>query len=302
MALTIKTKYIVYNHSGTGVRHHHYTEQNTVHSFPDNSAEPNEAGNRTASGPALYPFNGVELPFAFMSINGAKGGNKLYTSPGDYQYQVGTANVDILVVYAPQGGIGGPDGGPGIWVDAFNVNAGGLSDDLHFIQVLTPPSPGTVDSPKTTLANQEGAVSSATAELIKASNTIDAAVPFLVWKQIMPTQQEVNTQQFNLAKNQSGEIWIAFYQTPIGDPPPTYGRPHETELILPWVDKRDFIDGGPHPMYRDILEFGMGLALVGKSSQVSSKLRASLLELAAKQIEISAEAIQKNIVKSIKKG
>jgi hypothetical protein len=251
MTITIKTKYIVYNHAGTGVRHHHYTEQNTVHTFPDNLAEANEPGNRTASGPALYPFNGVELPFAFMSINGAKDGNKLFTTPGDYQYQVEGSDINILVVYAPQGGITGPGGGPGVWVDAFNVNQGGLSDDLNFIQVLTPPTPpDTLDVAKTFEANHEGDVSSSTAEHIRASATIDNGVPFVEWKQIIPLQQLVAARDSNIAVNESGEIWIAFYQT-IAHPPGGIKRPAEKDLIVKFVDKRDFIDGGPHPMFRD---------------------------------------------------
>ncbi|MCK9398150.1 MAG: hypothetical protein M0Q44_21500 [Methylobacter sp.] len=299
MSITIKTKYIVYNHAGTGVRHHHFTEQNTVHSFPDNTAEPNEPGNRTASGPSLYPFNGVELPFAFMSINGTKDGNKLYSSPGDYQYQVGNTDIDILVVYAPAGGIGGPNGEPGIWVDAFNVDTGGLSDDLHFIQILTPPTPpDTPDNPKTNEANLEGDVSSLNPEHIRASATIDNGVPFVQWKQIMPPQQIVNSRDFNLAKNETGEIWIAFYQTQTQTPIAL--RPDDYAFILPWVDKRDFIDGGPHPMFHEIMEFAMGLSLVGKSENVHSKLRGELLVLAAKQIKMASDAIQKKIIDSSK--
>ena len=252
MALTIRTKYIVYNHSGTGVRHHHFTEANTVHTFPDNAAEPNEAGNRTASGPALYPFNGTELPFAFMTINGAKGGNMLYTAPGDYQYQVEAANINILVVYAPQGGIGGPGGGPGVWVDAFNVDAGNWSDDLNFIQILTPPTPpDNLDVAKTTEANNEGDISSYTAEHIRASVSVDSGVPFLDWKQIMPLQQLVAARDSNIAINESGEIWIAFYQTPPVDPLHPIRKPDGKDLIVKFVDKQDFIDGGPHPMFRD---------------------------------------------------
>ena len=301
MSITITTKYIVYNHAGTGVRHHHYTDQNTVHNFPDQTASENEAGNRIASGPAQYPFpGGPDLNFAFMSINGAKDGNSLYTSPGDYSYNVGTSNINILVVYAPASGIGGPNGGPGIWVDAFNVDAGVLSDDLHFISVQTPPA-NTVDVAQTALANQEGAVSSEAAEHIKASATIDGGVPFLEWKQIMPAPSILNSPEFNLAKNETNEIWIAFYQTP---KKPTLHRIDDYYAIWQWVDYATMVDGhggpgdpGPN-LSGAVREFAVGVALAKTVGQVNGKLRSDLLSLASKQIQIATDAIQKKIAES----
>ena len=222
MSITINTKYVVYNHAGTGVRHHHFTEQNTVESFPLQTAEPNEVGNRIAYAPAVHKFNNntEDLSLAFMSVNGAKGGNKLYLDPGSYLYQVGTSNIEVLAVYAPAGGIGPPGGGPGIWVDAFNVDVGNFSDDLHFIQILTPPTPpDLLDGPKTDEANQDGDVSSENPEHIRASETIDSNVPFVKWKQIMPPQQIVDARDFELEQEQTGEIWFAFYQSQIVDVP-----------------------------------------------------------------------------------
>jgi len=57
MRITIFTKYIVYNHYGIGVRHHHFTNTNIVHQFPDQHAQENEIGNRLASASATYSFN-----------------------------------------------------------------------------------------------------------------------------------------------------------------------------------------------------------------------------------------------------
>ncbi|MFT3824386.1 MAG: hypothetical protein QM731_10720 [Chitinophagaceae bacterium] len=304
MSITIKTKYIVYNHNGTGVRHHHYTEQNTVHDFPDQTANPNEPGNRIASAPAQYAFgNGPDLQFAFMSVNGTKDGDMLYTSPGDYSYHVGTTNINILVVYAPASGIGGPNGGPGIWVDAFNVDTGALSDDLHFISILTPPANTVVDVAQTNEANQNGDVSSLAPEHIRASATIDGGVPFLEWKQIMPTQGIVTSKDFDLAKGDTGKIWIAFYQTP---PKPQIQRIDDYYAIWHWVDYATMVDGhggpgdpGPN-LSPEVRDFSVGVALAKTAGQLNKQLRSDLLAIASKQIQVATEALQRKIAENKK--
>lgn len=204
-------KYIVYTHNGGGVRHHHFGIQNNIIDEADGQASPGDTIN--ALGFATLPFNGANLPFAFMSVHGAADGNHLYTMPGNQAVSVGTNNIDILVVYAPVGGIGS-NGGPGIWVDAFNVDTGNFSDSLDFIKILTPPTPpDTVDAAKTTHSNQEGDISTVTAENVRANQTVDA-VPFLEWKKIVPTASIIGTTEIDLTQNETGEIWFAFYQTP----------------------------------------------------------------------------------------
>ncbi|MFI3196985.1 MAG: hypothetical protein QX196_01535 [Methylococcaceae bacterium] len=205
---TINTKYIVYNHAGTGVRHHHFSDQNTIKKFAPEPFTP--PGKRNADFPVLYNYNNEDLPFAFTSIHGAADGNHLYLSPDDNQYPVGESDIEVLVIYAPPPGVG-----EGIWVDAFNVDAGNFSDDLNFIQILTPPTPpDSLDSLKTGVANQEGSVFPDHPEHIRASEKIDGGVPFVSWKQIVPPQQIVKSRDFELKQDQSGEIWFAFYQSP----------------------------------------------------------------------------------------
>ncbi len=165
-----RIRYIVNNHNGGGVRHHHFGIQNNIVNEADGSAAPGDTLN--ALGFAVLPFNGANLPFAFMSVHGAADGNHLYTSPGNQLVPVGNADVDILVVYAPVGGIGSR-GGPGVWVDAFNVDTGDFSDS-NFIQVLTPPTPpDTLDSAKSTFANSDGEVSTVAAENLRAFPEVD---------------------------------------------------------------------------------------------------------------------------------
>lgn len=237
-----RIKYIVYNHSGGGVRHHHFGVQNNIVNEADGMAAPGDTLN--ALGFPSLPFNGANLPFAFMSVHGAADGNHLYTSPGNQTVPVGTSDVDILVVYAPVGGIGGVNGGPGVWVDAFNVDVGDFSDS-DFIQVLTPPTPpDTLDAAKSAFANSDGGVSTAAAENLRAFPEVDGA-PFLEWKKIVPVATLEGSREVDLAAMESGEIWFAFYQTV----PPGTGilRIHDLmeEALGTWVN--DDYCGTPYP-------------------------------------------------------
>jgi hypothetical protein len=211
----VKTKYIVYNHGGTGVRHHHFSSANTIiDTTTDNYPGSTDAnpGTHTCYGFAQSPDNN-HYPFLFMSVAGNKDNNHLLTTAGNYTIQVGASDVNVLVVYGPAGGtsVGGQNG---VWVDAFNLDAGNFSDDLHFISVLTPPEPGTLQQTVTDFANQEGGVVTANgAEIIRASDTIDSGVPFLEWKKLGTSDPAVMTKDVALAQNETNEIWFAFYQT-----------------------------------------------------------------------------------------
>ena len=220
--VNITTKYIVYSHDGAGRRHHHFTNQNNIIDQINEKGSPTDI--KQAVGFDKQSYNNVIVPFAFMSVRGAVDGNKLYTTSGIYPVNVGNTDIDILVVYGPTGGGGfGPDGGPGILVDAFNVDTGDFSDS-DFIKVLTPPTPPDVlDAAKTDTANNDGDVSTALAENIRAFKEIEYVlpnkmikkVPFLEWKKIVPTETILvkGKKDITIAQNESGEIWFAFYQT-----------------------------------------------------------------------------------------
>ncbi|MCX6286488.1 MAG: hypothetical protein NTY96_05185 [Bacteroidetes bacterium] len=212
----VRTNYIVYNHNGGGVRHHHFSSSNyiietTSEDFP--GATNGTLGSSIAYGWPRLQFEGNDVQFAFMSVHGAADGNHLYPSSGNQPVQVGSSDIDVLVVYAPPGGIN-VGGKPGIWVDAFDLDTGNFSDDLNFISILTPPTPPDhIDLNKTTFANSEGEVCSVTAEHIRASTTIDGGVPFIKWEKIAKSDSIVVTKDFDLAQNETGEIWFAFYQS-----------------------------------------------------------------------------------------
>lgn len=234
-------KYIVYTHSGGGVRHHHFGTQNNIIDEADGHASAGDTLN--ALGFATLPFNGDTVPFAFMSVHGGADGNALYTDPGNHLVKVGNSDIDILVVYAPPGGIGGP-GGPGVWVDAFNVDTGDFSDS-DFIQVLTPPTPpDSIDNPATHEANQEGDVLTETSENLRAYANVDGA-PFLEWKKICPSQSVQNSRDISLGQSETGEIWFAFYQTL----PPSTGVAHIKQILAEALGswENDDYCGTPYP-------------------------------------------------------
>lgn len=219
-------KYIVYTHTGGGVRHHNFGTTNNIIDEADGHASTGDVIN--ALGFPTLPFGPDTLPFAFMSVHGAADGNHLYTSPGNQTVPVGTTNIDILVVYAPPGGIGGPGGGPGIWVDAFNVDSGSFSDSLDFVKILTPPTPpDNINAAMTTFANQDGSVSTVTAENVRAQDHVDG-VPFVEWKRITGAPTIHASREIDLTQGETGEIWFAFYQTPT---PPTLSLPHIEQLM-----------------------------------------------------------------------
>jgi hypothetical protein len=238
-------KYIVYTHTGSGVRHHHFGTQNNIINEADGHAVAGDVIN--ALGFASLPFNGNNLPFVFMSVHGAADGNHLYTESGNQVVSVGSSNIDILVVYAPIGGIGS-GGGPGIWVDAFNVDIGSFSDS-DFIQVLKPPTPpDTLDNPKTSHANMEGDVSSLAAENLRAFTNIDGGIPFLKWEKIIPVQTILTTREVKISQNETGEIWFAFYQThPL---PAGIVKFHDEMLseVGKWLGVEYYGPYGPHPV------------------------------------------------------
>jgi hypothetical protein len=91
------------------------------------------------------------------------------------------------------------------------------------VKVLTPPTPpDTVDAAMTTFVNQDGGVSTAKAENVRANDHVDGA-PFVEWKRITVTPAIQTASEIDLTQGETGEIWFAFYQTP-PQPPISLGR------------------------------------------------------------------------------
>src|SRR5258708_4103843 len=147
------TKYIVFNHDGSGIRHHHFTTANDIIAEANGVAS---AGDTLlAQGFQFQVWKGTPVPFAFMTVSGGKDGPQLYTTFGNHDVHVDANDIVITVVYAPPGGTTGPGGCAGVWVDAFNVDTGSFSDQPHIMQVLTN---GVVDNAITDLANSDASI------------------------------------------------------------------------------------------------------------------------------------------------
>jgi len=191
--------YIVYT---PGHRHHHAGTQTQL--IPPATGQSLQGEHFPVFAFPSLPFGANNLPFAFMSVAGNADDNHLYTSPGNKDVTTGTGDIKITIVYAPQGG-GDGHGGPGIWVDAFNVDTGDFSDS-DFMQVFTN---GNLDPAKTLTANDDGVVSSATAEDLRANQIVDG-VPFRQWEKIGGAN--ITSPDYMLVVNEGG-IVFAFYQS-----------------------------------------------------------------------------------------
>lgn len=193
--------YIVYT---SGHRHHHAGTQ--THIFPTANGNSSPGEHFPIFAPPMLPYNGNNLPFAFMSIVGNADDNHIYTTSGTKDVEAGSSNIVITVVYAPVGGSG--PGTPGVWVDAFNVDIGQFSDS-DFMQVYTN---NVLDAAKTATANNDGVVSSATAEDMRSLTNVDG-VPFLKWEKIANPNTDISVIDYNLQVREGGLVF-AFYQTP----------------------------------------------------------------------------------------
>ena len=140
--------------------------------------------------------------FAFWSIAGGANGGVVDFSQLAQGVPVGTNNIVASAIYLETNG--GPNGGPGVWIDAFDVNLGIFVDD-DFVNV----SP---DSNLTAAANNDGWVPSTSAESVIAFGSIHT-VPFSEWHVFLGTEM-VNNTTLNVAA-ESSAVAFAFYKTPV---------------------------------------------------------------------------------------
>ncbi len=198
--------------TGTGKRHHQGPGAGFVPLagypavFYASSGNPFPA---TAASSVLS--DGKSVPLAFMSVVGGAGGSQLFTDPGTQTVIVGSQPISILVVYAPLPTPGGGGGAPAVWVDAFDAESGQLSDN-DFVDVydMTGGSPAQIPNPLlTSTANNDGSVSTAKPEDLRARGAVDSGVPFAYWKKLGGSSSA--SADFVLQKNDVG-IVLAFYQ------------------------------------------------------------------------------------------
>ena len=164
--------------------------------------------------PATMQVGAATYDFAFVSVSGGTGGGVASTSSNvpAPAVTVGSANLVVLVVYAPTGGGGGT---PGATIDSFDLTTGSLFSDT-FVKV-TPDPTGSL----TSSGNVEGWVPSATGPLTleALSPTSPAGVDFQYWLRLLP-DSSTSSANLPIAHNESLSA-LAFYKLPpAGSTPP----------------------------------------------------------------------------------
>lgn len=152
-------------------------------------------------------------PYAFTSVTGGKNGPLLY-SDNEATPSVavdGTNNISVKVFYLPAGG-GPGQGYEGIWIDAFDEDAGDFIDD-DFVTVV--PNSNSMNANLTDTANAEGEVSNEKAEDIIAISPIRNLV-FDKWIIAEGSGITINNEHCNLDKGGVG-IAFAFYKKQVLD-------------------------------------------------------------------------------------
>jgi hypothetical protein len=228
--------------------------------------------------------------FMFWAVTGAADGSHV-VSDQDLKVKVGSADVEVTGWYLPPG-TGVPNGGgPGLWIDAFDVDLGDFSD-ADFVDVISDPT-------LTAAANEEGFVPTGAAdEDVRAYTNVDGVVPFTDWEIFMPDAGVTIAGHDLLGQMKHNSVAFAFYQTPVSAPPTGWhglGREYEAGT---WVSAGVKVDaGGPtgrgpvppwNPYLRD-LETGLVMAEAARFAKKS--IRAESLELAAKQISYATHKI-----------
>jgi hypothetical protein len=175
--------------------------------------------------------------FAFWSIKGGTGGALVSTNNTAPVVDVGTADIFAIAWYLPWGD---GSGGPGIWIDAFDVDLGNFVDD-DFVNVI--PNEVKNNATVTETANNQGSVPTDVDRDIGAYASIHF-VPFSDWKvfwESIPGTVSVNYVSLHAPK-ESSAVAFAFYQK-VSPIKPT--KPDETTIPQPpsigyqamlWID------------------------------------------------------------------
>ena len=225
--------------------------------------------------------------FAFWSVTGAARGadgrdSAFVQTARDLILDVGTTDVHATAWYLPEGG----GGTAGVVIDAFDVNAGGFVDD-DFVSVLP-------DDGLTFAANDDGFVPSPSLEHVMAYLTLAASGrPFENWIVVDGTESVTN-EDLTVAPGSSATAF-AFYHSFPAMPP------ERVDIFPDWLvpDRITWYDGRPGPMDPLIRQFVAGLELARMARRLTHELQKPVLQLAAKQITVSAQAIAEHLQKPL---
>jgi hypothetical protein len=195
---TVHTRYVTW--ISRGRRHHGSAAADLV--APLSTGETDGNTYQAWASPSITWTDGTgehTASFAFWSVTGSADGASVSTNTS-LTVNVGSSDVAATAWYIPTGG----NGGPGVLIDAFDVNQGNFVDD-DFVDVVTDPT-------MTFVANDEGWVPTmSAAEDIRAYTSIHA-VPFTDWTVVLGSEA-VSNEDLDAAQNTSA-VAFAFYQTP----------------------------------------------------------------------------------------
>ena len=161
--------------------------------------------------PSSQEVEGQPYPFAFMNVSGGKNGGvtSFKASAPPPAVKVASADIVVLVVYAPTGGGNGESGAT---IDSFDDTAGRLFNDTF---VTVTPDPG---GSLTKSGNVDGFVATTNAETITAlSPTTPTKVDFEHWLTFPSTLS--NSRELAVKKGGS-PLALAFYKAPPKKSPP----------------------------------------------------------------------------------
>lgn len=295
---TVQTRYVTW--ISRGRRHHGSSSLDLVPPLSSTAADP---GVYQALASPQYPYTDAQGKpqtawFAFWSVTGGANG-PFVTPQNSVNVPVGDDPVNAIAWYVP---LGDGNGQPGTLIDAFDVNLGNFVDD-DFVSVAPDAGLGAA-------ANEDGWVPSAALEHIQAFASIHAT-PLLNWQVVLqspPGADTVVAADLQAAAQSQG-VAFAFYQRPSG--PSRWVDPHRYEIGT-WVSWGVMVDGGGptghgpvDPWGPLVREFAGAMALAEAARKGGVETRAASLDIAAKQLEITAaklgEAMRKDAKPRVKR-
>jgi hypothetical protein len=273
----IHTRYVTWVSRG---KRHHGSAANDIDTPVDTTGQKDgEYQPWAASQISWNDNNGQETAyFAFWSFTGTADGSLVFTN-NHPTVTIGDSNMQAIAWYIPGG-----TGGPGVLIDAFDVDLGNFVDD-DFVAV-------TPDANLTSAANNDGFLPTTAAEDVNAFANIHN-VPFDKWLSVSGPET-IQNRDLKTVVNSYG-IDFAFYLTPKTSKFDISRFPEEWT----WVSYGVMVDGGgptgrgPVPPWlpRYAQQYAAGLALKNLAQHLSPEFHNRAIELGNAQLNLAGKQL-----------